>query len=352
MNTSQNYSLKTSNSFNVNSISPKIYFPSSLVELQQLVNIANSPFYILGEGSNTLFVEQQAPVIIKPNFQGITVKETAESFIVTVGASENWHQLVCFCMERGINGLENLALIPGSVGAAPVQNIGAYGVEFADYCQQVEYFDLASATLQSLTAEQCLFSYRNSIFKQSLHNQAIITQVTLSFSKSWHANLSYGGLDSLAKTSTAKEVMQQVIKLRQAKLPDPQLLPNAGSFFKNPVISQIEFNRLIEDYPTLPHYPQSSGQVKLAAGWLIEQAGLKGFLYKDVGVHEHQALVLVNYDSGQGDEIVGLAKFVQRQVQEKFAIEIIPEVRMIASQGEISFASLTDTLKLGVENHD
>ncbi len=351
MNISQNYSLQASNSFNVNSTSPKVYFPSSVKELYQLVNVINPPFYILGEGSNTLFVESQAPVIVKPDIQGISVVEFSEHYEVTVGAGENWHQLVCFCLERQINGLENLALIPGSVGAAPVQNIGAYGVEFSDFCVKVEYFDFASATLQCLTAEQCQFSYRESIFKKSLQNRVIITHVTLSFSKKWQANLSYAGLDCLAKTSTAQEVMQQVIQLRQAKLPDPKLLPNAGSFFKNPVVSQAEFSRLIKAYPTLPNYPQSNGLVKLAAGWLIEQAGLKGFIHKAVGVHDKQALVLVNYNNGQGSDIVGLAKFVQQQVQDKFAIEITPEVRMISSQGEVSFSSLVDTLQLSEENH-
>lgn len=346
MNTSQQYSLQTSNSFNVKTICPKIYFPNSLEDMQQLVSEIDAEFYILGEGSNTLFVEQQAPVIIKPNFQGISIVEADDHYKVTVGASENWHHLVGYCIERGINGLENLALIPGSVGAAPVQNIGAYGVEFSDFCQQVEYFDFASASLQRLSTEQCQFSYRDSIFKKSLHNQAIITQVTLSFDKKWQANLSYSGLDCLAKTVSAKEVMLKVVQLRQEKLPDPAILPNAGSFFKNPVVSELQFSRLIQQYPSLPNYPQSNGQVKLAAGWLIEKAGLKGFRYKDIGVHDHQALVLVNYLNGQGSDIVGLAKFVQQQVQDKFAIKIIPEVRMISSQGEVSFESLVDTLHI------
>jgi len=355
MNTNQDYSLQTSNSFNINSISPKIYFPSSLANLQQLVELeamTTLPFYILGEGSNTLFVDQIAPVIIKPNFHGISVEETAEYFIVTVGASENWHQLVCFCLERGINGLENLALIPGSVGAAPVQNIGAYGVEFADFCQQVDYFDLVNKQMVTLTASQCLFSYRDSIFKQALHNSGIITQVVLSFPKKWQANFSYHGLDNLNESSSATEIMLQVIRLRQSKLPDPKSLPNAGSFFKNPVICNREFRELKKKHPQIPHYPQATGEIKLAAGWLIEQAGLKGIRYGAVGVHSQQALVLVNYQQGTGSDMVSLAKYIQRQVKRKFGIDINPEVRMITSQGEQAFIDLKDLTPIQELNND
>jgi UDP-N-acetylmuramate dehydrogenase len=287
-----------------------------------------------------LFGEQQAPTIIKPNFLGISVVELADHYQVTVGAAENWHALVSYCIDKGINGLENLALIPGSVGAAPVQNIGAYGVEFADFCQQVEYFDIASASLHSLTAEECQFVYRNSIFKTSLCNQAIITQVTLVFAKKWRAKLSYNGLGNLPQTVTAKEVMQHVIQIRQKKLPDPAVIPNAGSFFKNPIVSSTQFSHLQQLYPAIPPYPQDDQRVKLAAGWLIEQAGLKGYRKKGVGVHEHQALVLVNYASEHGADIVALAKYIQQQVLAKFDVLLSPEVRMITAQGEKNFIDL------------
>jgi len=349
MQTNQNFSLQTSNSFNIATSCSEIFFPSSVADLHQIAEmsaITSSCFYVLGEGSNTLFVEKFAPVIIKPNFQGISVNETTDKFTVTVGASENWHELVCYCLERGINGLENLALIPGSVGAAPVQNIGAYGVEFADFCTQVEFYDFNNKQITTLTASECQFAYRDSIFKRALLNKGIITQVVLSFPKEWNSNVKYHGLDSLGQSCSAKDIMSQVIRLRQSKLPDPKVQPNAGSFFKNPVISKKLFNQLKLKYPLIPHYPQVNNDIKLAAGWLIEQTGLKGFRYKSVGVHDRQALVLVNYNDGLGSDIVGLAKFIQHKVQDKFGINITPEVRMVAKNGETSFESLVNNLQL------
>jgi UDP-N-acetylmuramate dehydrogenase len=342
MNSNQNYSLKSSNSFNIKTSCSHIYFPSTYAELQQLPELTGDSFYILGEGSNTLFVESKAPIIIQPKFTGINIIEHIDHFIVTVGAAENWHDLVCFCLEQGIYGLENLALIPGSVGAAPVQNIGAYGVEFSNYCQEVQWYEFASKTLLSLPKNACNFAYRDSIFKQERYNKGLITQVTFKFPKVWQANLSYAGLDVLAKNSSAKEVMAQVITLRSSKLPDPNILPNAGSFFKNPVVNKDTFAQLKQQYPNIPNYPQPNGQVKLAAGWLIDQSGLKGFRYRDVGVHQQQALVLVNYGSDVGSDIISLAKYVQRKVEEKFFVSLTPEVRMISHQGESSFTSLID----------
>jgi len=347
MNSNQNYSLKSSNSFNIKTTCSHIYFPSTFAELQQLPELTagntSDKFYILGEGSNTLFVESKAPIIIQPKFTGINIQEHSDHFVVTAGAAENWHDLVCFCIDKGIYGLENLALIPGSVGAAPVQNIGAYGVEFADYCQEVQWYEFASKTLLSLPKQACNFAYRDSVFKQELYNKGLITQVTFKFPKAWQANLSYAGLDLLAKNSSAKEVMAQVITLRSSKLPDPKILPNAGSFFKNPVVNEDIFTQLKQRYPNIPNYPQSDGQVKLAAGWLIDQSGLKGFRHHDVGVHQQQALVLVNYGSDVGADIISLAKYVQRKVAEKFSVSLTPEVRMITHQGESSFTLLTDS---------
>jgi len=352
MHSNQNYSLQSSNSFNIKTSCSRIYFPSSLAELQQLPDLMTENFYILGEGSNTLFVEAKAPIIIQPKFSGIDILEQNDHFIVTVGAAENWHELVCFCLEQGFYGLENLALIPGSVGAAPVQNIGAYGVDFADYCLDVHWFEFASKTIKVLNKEACHFAYRDSIFKQALYNKGLITQVTFRFPKQWQANLVYAGLDVLPKDSTAKQVMMQVIKLRSSKLPDPKILPNAGSFFKNPVVSAENFAQLTKQYPNMPNYPQKNGEVKLAAGWLIEQAGLKGYRYQGVGVHQHQALVLVNYDSDRGADIISLAKYIQRKVSDKFAVFITPEVRMISEQGERAFSSLTDINPIDFNTND
>lgn len=356
MHSNLNYSLQSSNSFNIKASCSHIYFPSTFAELQQLPDLAagntSDKFYILGEGSNTLFVEPQAPIIIQPKFTGITIDERDDHFIVTVGAAENWHELVCFCLAEGIFGLENLALIPGSVGAAPVQNIGAYGVEFADFCHEVQWYEFASKTMHSLTKKACDFAYRDSIFKQERYNKGLITQVTFNFPKAWRANLSYAGLDVLDKMSTATQVMTQVIALRSSKLPDPKKLPNAGSFFKNPVVNKKDFIQLQQKYPKIPHYPQQNGQIKLAAGWLIDQAGLKGFRHDGVGVHQQQALVLVNYASDLGSDIISLAKYIQRKVAEKFSVLLTPEVRMITQQGERPFSSLSDVNPIGDKRND
>ncbi|WP_246143233.1 UDP-N-acetylmuramate dehydrogenase [Colwellia echini] len=352
MQSNHNYPLKNNNSFNIKASCSHIYFPSNLAELQQLPDLTATNFYILGEGSNTLFVEENAPVIIQPKFHGINIDEQAEHFLVTVGAAENWHDLVCFCLEKGINGLENLALIPGSVGAAPVQNIGAYGVEFADFCDEIQWYEFASKTLHTLVKEDCDFAYRESIFKHAFYNKGLITHVSFKFPKAWQPNLSYAGLDSLVKTSSATEVMNQVIALRSSKLPDPKVLPNAGSFFKNPVVSAVEFTQLQQRFPDIPHYPQANGEVKLAAAWLIDQAGLKGFRHQEVGVHQQQALVLVNYGSDLGCDIISLAKYVQRIVNKKFSVMLTPEVRMISAEGEQSFITLNDANPIGKLHHD
>jgi UDP-N-acetylmuramate dehydrogenase len=350
MHSNLNYSLKSNNSFNIKARCSRIYFPSTLAELQQLPELTNENFYILGEGSNTLFVQAKAPIIIQPKFHGINIIEHDDDFIITVGAAENWHNLVCFCLEKGIDGLENLALIPGSVGAAPVQNIGAYGVEFSDFCHEVQWYEFSSKGMFSLTKQECCFAYRESIFKQEHYNKGLITQVTFKFSKVWQANLSYAGLDRLDKNSTATQVMTQVISLRSSKLPDPKVLPNAGSFFKNPLINKVDFAQLQLKYPKIPHYPQQNGEIKLAAGWLIDQVGLKGFRHQDVGVHQQQALVLVNYGSDCGSDIISLAKYIQREVMQKFSVSLIPEVRMVTQQGEQPFSSLSDINPIGSIN--
>jgi len=340
MELSKRLPLQNNNSFNVKATSPIAYFPKSLTDLKNLPDLSINPYYILGDGTNTLFVDQQAPAIIKPDFKGINISETSDYYVVNVGASENWHDLVCLCLVKGVFGLENLALIPGSVGAAPVQNIGAYGVEFSDFCYQVKWFDLTTHAIKSMNTIDCHFGYRDSIFKQALYNKGIITEVVLKLPKKWRANLSYGGLNELSESSTPKQIMERVISLRQAKLPDPSVLPNAGSFFKNPIVNLETLNRLQTAYPKVPFYPQENGQIKLAAGWLIEKVGLKGYSTNGVGIHEHQALVLVNYDCNDGKAIVALAKLVQQKVLAKFDVYISPEVRMVTTQGEQDFDDL------------
>lgn len=340
MELSKQLPLQKCNSFNVKATCPLAYFPKSISDLKELPDLSQIPFYILGDGSNTLFVDELSPVIIKPQFTGIEISETSKYYTVVVGASENWHDFVCYCIDSGIFGLENLALIPGSVGAAPVQNIGAYGVELSKYCSHVNWFEFSSKTVKTLTNQECNFAYRNSIFKQDLYNKGIITAVIFSFPKIWQPNLSYAGLNNLKGTPTPIEIMQAVIKLRQAKLPDPRVIPNAGSFFKNPTVDEGKLDVLKRTYPKIPFYPQENGQYKLAAGWLIDQVGLRGFTHKGVGVHQHQALVLVNYENEQGAELVLLAKYVQEKVNSIFDVELSPEVRMVTQYGEKDFRDL------------
>lgn len=328
------FNLQPYNSFAVHSICPRIYYPQSLADLDALQIKENEALYVLGEGSNTLFVDDEAPVIIKPEFKGITVHENELFYTVEVAAGENWHSLVEYCLDKGINGLENLALIPGSVGAAPVQNIGAYGVEFSDFCYEVSWFDFDTKKHIQLSHEQCEFSYRHSLFKEHLKNKGVITHVILKFPKQWSPVLTYHGLDKLPPQSTAQEIMSAVISLRESKLPDPEQLPNAGSFFKNPEITRNNYLTLAAKYPDIPVYPLSEFQVKIAAGWLIDQCGLKGYRKNDVGVHTKQALVLVNYNSTKGGDIVNLASYVQAQVFDKFGLLLDPEVRAVYRTGE------------------
>lgn len=335
MKSHQHFSLQKNNSFAIIATTPAIYYPKDDQELKLLISVTKGSFYILGEGSNTLFVEDITPVIIKPEFLGINVSETNDYYEVSAACSENWHDLVCFCINQGINGLENLALIPGSVGAAPVQNIGAYGVEIADFIESVTWFDFGKNKSQQLTNAQCQFDYRNSIFKHNLKNKGIITNVTFRFTKNWRAKLSYQGLNRLSESCSAVDIMNTVIELRNSKLPDPKVIPNAGSFFKNPVVCFDQFKLLKDRYPELPFYSQENGSVKLAAGWLIEKAELKGYQMNGAAVHDKQALVLTNIDSAKGEDIKNLAIYVQKTVFELFGISLQPEVRMITEHGEV-----------------
>ena len=330
------YSLKSLNSFGYDAITPTIYFPQSIDELKQLAAHLPEHFYVLGEGSNTLFTEQIAPCIIKPEFHGITVDEDKTHYVITAGCNENWHQLVSFCNQNGYWGLENLALIPGSVGAAPIQNIGAYGVEIADVLESVTWFSFEDLQTQTLTKNQCQFGYRDSIFKNQLKDKGIIVEVKLKLTKQWQANKRYAGLNQLPDDVSADEIYHQVIKIRSEKLPDPKVIPNAGSFFKNPLVNSQEFVKLQKHYPDMPHYPQPSGKVKLAAGWLIEQAGYKGIARNGVGVHDKQALVLVNHGSESGQAILELANEIRQQVFAKFHVSLTPEVRMVDRSGYIT----------------
>ncbi|AZQ82800.1 UDP-N-acetylmuramate dehydrogenase [Colwellia sp. Arc7-635] len=330
-----NFPLQTLNSLNVSAVTDEIYFPCSVKELSEITRDKTNKAYILGEGTNTLFCQANAPLIIKPSLKGIEVSESEEYFHVSAACAESWHDFVLFCTNEGMYGLESLALIPGSVGAAPVQNIGAYGKEVGDFIERVTWFDFTQQKLVEFTKADCQFGYRNSVFKQLLNGKGVITHVHFLLPKVWQAVDSYQGLSDLTPPVTPQAIMAKVIQLRQAKLPTPKVLPNAGSFFKNPIVSQAIFQLLQQQYPTMPSYQQGNGEVKLAAGWMIEQAGLKGFRQNGVGVHEHQALVIINYDRKGGEDIVAFSRFVQEQVMNKFNIALVPEVRFITQHTEL-----------------
>lgn len=333
MNILHQYQLQPHNSFALSAICPVFLQPRSIDELINMTPHLTSPFYVLGEGSNTLFIEKETTVILQPKIKGIEVEEIGDDVFVTAKCGENWHQLVSYCTFHGFYGLENLALIPGSVGAAPVQNIGAYGTELADVVEQVTWLEFASSKIKTLSNQDCYFSYRDSIFKHALANKGVILDVTFRLSKKWKANLTYGGLDTLPENVSAKTVFEKVIAIREAKLPAPKKLPNAGSFFKNPIVDVKIFNQLKAQYENMPAYPQEDNKVKLAAGWLIEKAGLKGLRVGDVGIDKTQALVLVNYGSDDGKDLVELAKYVQQTISDKFNVFLQAEVRLLSQNG-------------------
>lgn len=336
MKSRTNFCLKSFNSFNLPVVTAEICFPSTLKDLTEISLEKAATSYILGEGTNSLFCQTDAPTIIKPSLLGIEVSESDEYFQVTAACAENWHEFVLFCIRNEIFGLENLALIPGSVGAAPVQNIGAYGIEVSHFIESVSWFDFAQQKQINFTNTECQFGYRDSIFKRALQGAGIITHVHFKFPKAWQAVNSYQGLSELSQPVTPQALMTKVIQLRQAKLPEPKVLPNAGSFFKNPVVTQTRFTTLYKQYPTMPFYRQPCGNIKLAAGWLIEQAGLKGFRLNGVGVHEKQALVIINYDNELGENIVALSVHIQQKVMAMFNISLVPEVRFIGPNGDLS----------------
>lgn len=291
---------------------------------------------ILGEGTNTIFLEDYNGCIVVNKLKGITVKETSSNFLVTAQAGENWHDFVVSLHHKGIHGLENLALIPGTVGAAPVQNIGAYGVEVGQFIESVTGWDFVNGKPINWTHTECGFGYRSSKFKRAEWRHILITEVHFRIPKSWQPTLNYKELTDLPCDVSAAKLMERIIAVRTLKLPDPHEIPNAGSFFKNPIVTRDVALALKAKYPDLPHYRQDSGEVKLAAGWLIEQAGLKQVAYGDAAVHKQQALVLVNLGRAKGHELKLLAQHIMRIVFEIYGVQLEPEVRLIGAQGLIT----------------
>lgn len=285
------------------------------------------PLLVLGAGSNILFRNDFPGLVLHVVCAGVA--QTGNR--VRVGAGENWHQLVIHCMNNGLHGLENLALIPGTVGAAPVQNIGAYGVELAPFLHRLQTVNLGSGAVESLDRDACQFGYRSSVFKRETDNPRLILEVELSLSRDWRPELAYPALRAALPDAlpSPQRLFDAVCQIRRSKLPDPVQLGNAGSFFKNPVISASQFHDLAVNFPDIPAYPEDRGQHKIPAAWLLEKAGWKGVRRGAAGVHEHHALVLVNYGGATGAELCSLAEDMRRSVQQRFGVNLEPEVRII-----------------------
>ena len=350
----KNSSLKDFNSFSIDAHAHLLFRFQQLSQLPELLALikktqkAKKPILVLGGGSNTLFCEDFSGLVIKVELMGVNKSEDGNDHLLQVAAGENWHQLVEESVQQGIYGLENLALIPGIVGAAPVQNVGAYGVEFKDFCVSVDYIDLADGTLHTLSNQQCLFAYRDSIFKGELKDRTLITSVSLKLPKQWQPHCRYGLLQGLNETESsvsAQQIFDSVCRIRSEKLPDPKILGNAGSFFKNPIVSEQLSRQLLSHHPDMPHYPQDDGMVKLAAGWLIEQCGLKGKKVGGAAVHLQQALVLIN-DNGKAtaQDVIQLAWCVREQVLHKFAVLLDHEVRFIDAKGETNLLQVINNV--------
>lgn len=294
----------------------------------------NLPLLLLGGGSNIVLRADFPGLVLQIKSQGKDVVDENDEFVrLKVAAGENWHQLVEYSLDNALYGLENLSLIPGSVGAAPIQNIGAYGVEIKDLIAELSAINIRSGLPVTFTNESCQFGYRDSIFKQSLKDQYVITSVTFRLHKRPHMNLSYPALRAALANIPASEltpahVSAAVIAIRQSKLPDPLVIPNVGSFFKNPVIEQTQFEVLKVANPEIVSYPAAANQVKLAAGWLIDQAGWRGRVDGGVAVHAQQALVLTNPDNLSGEAVLALATLIQKSVVERFGVMLEIEPRI------------------------
>ncbi|WP_028024661.1 UDP-N-acetylmuramate dehydrogenase [Enterovibrio calviensis] len=304
--------------------------------LQVWAQNPSEPKLIVGEGSNLLFCEDFEGIVVLNRLKGITVKESGSEWLLHVAGGENWHDLVTWTVEQDMPGLENLALIPGLVGSAPIQNIGAYGVELKAYCDYVDVLLLDNGQIKRLSALECEFGYRDSVFKRHLKDTAIVTGVGFRLPKQWQPVLGYGALSQLQDKEdlTAKDVYDMVCEIRRSKLPDPKVIGNAGSFFKNPVVTKSLGDSLLAAHPNMPCFHVNDAEVKLAAGWLIDQCGLKGHRVGGAAVHKQQALVLTNADKATSLDVITLAQEVVDTVHRQFGVKLEHEVRFIGRTAE------------------
>jgi UDP-N-acetylmuramate dehydrogenase len=335
----ENIDLLPFNTFKISARAKYFVTIQSIEDLQQLLlseTFRQNRYLILGGGSNVLLTGDYDGLVIKNEIKGIQLKgETDDQVSLKVGAGENWHQFVMYCVDHNYGGIENLSLIPGTVGAAPMQNIGAYGVEIREVIHNVEAVELSTGDIHTFNNAECRFGYRESIFKQELKNKYFISSITLSLTKSGHRfNVSYGAIGEVLREKhqndlSVKNISDAVIFIRKNKLPDPALIGNAGSFFKNPSVEADVFENIRRSYPSVPSFPGEHNLIKVPAGWLIEQTGWKGKTLENIGVHKHQALVIVNYGGGEGKKIWELAMQIQSSVKQKFDITLQPEVNVI-----------------------
>lgn len=334
-------SLKPFNTFGVAAQARYYSYIQDVTTLQRLLlqeELKALPKLVLGGGSNLLFTEDFRGWVIHMAIGGLQkIQEDQDTVWLQVGAGINWHALVLHCVAQGYGGIENLSLIPGTVGAAPIQNIGAYGVELSEVLTSLEAIELTTGRVKTFSQAACAFGYRDSIFKNALKEQYVILRATLRLQKQPAFRTTYGAIQETLRAMgveklSIKAISDAVIHIRQSKLPDPTQLGNAGSFFKNPVIGRSYFEQLKGTYPTLPGYTLAHDRVKIPAAWLIEQCGWKGHSRGPVGVHSHQTLVLINYGGASGRAIYQLAQDMQQSVQEQFGITLQPEVHIVSGK--------------------
>lgn len=331
-----NVDLKQYNTFGISCLAKRFARFHDVTTLDATLKQRNNDeLLILGGGSNILLTQDFDGLVLKNEIEGFEIiKEDDNSVIIESGAGVVWHDFVMHCIENGLGGIENLSLIPGSVGASPMQNIGAYGVEIKDTFNSLSAYHIDSGEVHSFNREECAFGYRESVFKRSLKGQYIILSVRFKLSKNPKINTSYGAIESELHAMgivnpTIRDVSNAVINIRTRKLPDPKKIGNAGSFFKNPVVDQDVVDQIKSRFDEFPQYPAPDGRAKLAAGWLIEKAGWKGKTFENYGVHKNQALVLVNYGNCTGQQIFDLSEKIIQDVESLFGVKLEREVNMV-----------------------
>jgi len=327
-----NASLKSFTTFGVEATCDHLYRVEDLEELRLAVQYLERPL-ILGGGSNVLPIGDIHRNVLRIELKGIDFVEQSNDPLIHVAAGEIWHELVLWTLKHELGGIENLSLIPGTMGAAPMQNIGAYGVELESVFHSLEAIEIGTGITKTFTKDECRFGYRDSIFKKEAKDKYVIVGVVLKLSYDHHLNTSYGAIQDVLnergiRQPTIHDVSKVVIDIRQSKLPDPAVIGNAGSFFKNPIIPLHQYETLKTSFPNVPGFPSGANEMKVPAGWLIEQAGWKGFRKGDAGCYEKQALVLVNYGNAQGHDIMELANEIIVSVKQKFGVIIYPEVNL------------------------